>query len=306
MIFCSYAHADNDGGWVDALTAELGAAYRKLTGEPAEIFVDRESLMTSDIWETKIKASVEASQMLIAVISPSYIRSDWCQLEWNQFEERETLLRSQGLLDEEQGLIFPILLFPLDRGRFDQQQRSFVEVVRRRQWLDVSSQLDGPPIRPEQVRTLVESLIDTEAELETRRHRLETKTANAADGFTIHDPGRGIEWAASLSLEPFLFDEALDYVKQLRVGDTDGWRLPTRDELESLIDPALLAETEDDPTASPYPLREPFNAQRYGVLHSGTPVGDEYEGHWVMNVRNGHIYNGHLEKAYVRAVRDLI
>lgn len=264
--------------------------------------MDRESLVTADIWETKIRSALEVSRILIAVVSPSYIRSEWCQREWTMFSQRETELREQKLLADEQGLIFPVLLVPLERGRFSEQQNTFSAVVRRRQWLDASSQLEGTPIRPDQVRHLAEQLIDTAVELEECRRRLVRTASSAAPGATIRDPTSGLEWSAALSPTAMSFEAALQYVAELEIGAWRGWRLPTSAELETVIDPTALTK---DPEGSPFPLREPFNAQRFGYLHSGTLVDYPGGGNFVMNVRNGHIFNGKGYECYVRAVREL-
>ncbi|MEO8339245.1 MAG: TIR domain-containing protein [Nitrospirota bacterium] len=301
-IFCSYAHGDNDDSWVESFATALTKVYRKLTGQAPRVFMDRESLVTADIWETKICSALQVSQVLIAVISPSYIQSEWCQREWAMFSQRETEFREQKLLADEQGLIFPILLFPLDRGRFSKHQQDFSAVVKQRQWLDVSSQLEGTPIRPDQVRHIAERLIDTIAELEQRRRRSASAVSSAVSGATIRDPRSGLEWSAALSPTEMSFEAALKYMAELDIGGAQGWRLPTKVELESIIDPAALT---DDPKASPFPLREPFNAQRAGYLHSGTLVDTPAGGNFVMNIRNGHIFNGKGHDCYVRVVRGL-
>lgn len=301
-IFCSYAHVDNDDAWVENFITEVTRTYRKLTGEEPRIFMDRESLVTADVWDKKIRTSLEVSSVLMAVITPSFIRSEWCQREWEMFSLREAELRKKILLADEQGLIFPILLYPLNRGRFTQQQEAFSADVKKRQWLDVSSQLEGSPIRPDQVRDLTEQLIDTLAELEQRRRRSSSAASSAIAGVTIRDPQLGIEWSAGLSPTTMSFEDALKYVAELKIGGSGGWRLSTKAELKAIIDPIAIST---DLTANPFPLREPFNVQRFGHLHSGTLVPFPHEGNYVMNVRNGHIFNGKGFKCYVRAVRDL-
>jgi hypothetical protein len=80
-------------------------------------------------------------------------------------------------------------------------------------------------------------------------------------------------------------------------------RLPTEAELRSLIDQEALSQ---DPKASPFPLKEPFNSQRSGYLFSGEAVpGHDEDSPFIMNVRNGHIFNGQGYEAYVRAVRTI-
>jgi TIR domain/Protein of unknown function (DUF1566) len=301
-IFCSYAHGDNDQGWVDAFSAALSNAYRKLTGERPRVFMDRESLMTADVWERKIAGALSRSQVLVAVISPSYVRSEWCRREWGAFAAREAALRQEQVLSDEQGLIFPILLYPLGRGRFGDVEQGFARSIAKRQWLDVSSQLEGTPIRPDQVRRLAEQIIDAISDLTHRRRAVVGPSSAATGNITIRDLRARIEWSAELSPVELSIDEAHDYLRSLNAQGSGGWRLPSREELESILDPGAIV---DDPDASPYPLREPFNAQRAGYLHSGTPVEDAPAGHYVMNVRNGHIFNGHGYDGFVRAVRDL-
>lgn len=124
------------------------------------------SLITADIWEAKIRSALQVGQVFLAVVTPSYICSVWRLREWEFFEARETELRAKKLLAGGQGLIFPVLLFPLDRGHFNDEQSAFADRVRQRQWLDASTRLGGTPIRPDQVRNLAEHIIDTIAELQ--------------------------------------------------------------------------------------------------------------------------------------------
>lgn len=296
-IFCSYAHADNDDGWVEHFTDSVAKLTRKLAGVEVSIFVDRESLITADIWEKKILKSLESCTLLIAVISPSYVTSEWCRREWAAFEERENIMRERVQLGTEQGLIFPILLYPLNRGRFDESGCAFAERVKMRQWSDLSSQLDGTPIRQHQVRQIAEQLIDSIADLARKTRQLKLPKLVSPSVQTIRDSTTGLEWSASLSNEEMSFDEAVNHAKHFAV---DGWRLPTMSELKSILDIDSIVE---DPEASPYPLREPFNSQRFGYLHSGTTIRGS--GHYIMNVRNGHLFNGKGYAGYVRLVRAM-
>lgn len=297
-IFCSYARIDNDGEWVEKFVSELAKNIHKLTGFPSQIFIDRESLLTANIWESKIQSALEKSRLMIAIISPSYVCSEWCEREWKMFVSRENEFRKKNILDKEQGLIFPVLFLPLDRGRFNSRQKCLSSDIKTRQWLDASSQLEGNPIRPDQVRHLAEQIIDTIAALEQRKRM--SISAATDSGATIDDGITGLEWSGTLSAKEMSFDEARRYVSNLETGGKRGWRLPTKPELESILDHSAMV---DDPKASPFPLREPFNSQRFGYLHSGTLIGT---GNFIMNTRNGHIFNGKGYDCYVRAVRDVV
>lgn len=300
-IFCSYAHGDNDDGWVDRFVDGISGAHRKLTGEAPRLFMDRGSIVTADVWEQKILGALQESQVLVAVMSPSYVRSEWCRREWNAVAEREAEFRQREVLSDEQGLIFPVLLYPLDRGRFGESEQEFARAVEKRQWLDVSSRSASATPRPEQVRLVAEQIIDATSDLQHRLRSASRGHVTRTAETTIRDRESRIEWAAELSPVPMGIDDVPQYLHALSAQGSRGWRLPTREELESIIDQDAVVEGSE---ASPYPLREPFNAQRSGYLHSSTPVG-AYTGNYIMNVRNGHIFNGHGYEAFVRAVRDI-
>lgn len=98
------------------------------------------------------------------------------------------------------------------------------------------------------------------------------------------------------------WDEARDYAKQLRYAGFRDWRLPTKADLESLVIEDLL--NEEDEYEEP-PLIDPFKTPDEGCLFSGQLVfGDRPDQPWIMNLRNGHIFNGHKYRGFVRAVRD--
>jgi uncharacterized protein len=88
-LFCSYAHSDNDDRWVESLLKAISKTYRNLTGTDLRVFVDHETVITSDIWDRKIQAALDKSTLMVAVISPSFVRSEWSRLEWNMFATLE-------------------------------------------------------------------------------------------------------------------------------------------------------------------------------------------------------------------------
>jgi hypothetical protein len=96
--------------------------------------------------------------------------------------------------------------------------------------------------------------------------------------------------------------EAKAYVKELRYAGYEDWRLPTMAELESLVVREIV-ERNDNSNVTPLPDR--FRTPRTGYMFSGTPVSrDRPDQPWIMNLRNGHIFNGHEYRGFVRAVRD--
>jgi hypothetical protein len=90
-IFVSYAHIDNEPeskgseGWVDSLVRLLGSEIRKRLGtrEPS-IWMDRELAGNRPITK-EILTRVERSGLLLLVMSPSYLNSEWCRRERDAF-----------------------------------------------------------------------------------------------------------------------------------------------------------------------------------------------------------------------------
>ena len=246
---------------------------------------------------------MEAAFLLGAIVSPSFVKSEWCRQEWTAFTDREQQLRKTGELAQEQGLILPVLLYPLDRGNYSASQKQFHSKITTRQWYDLSSRISGTPLRQAQIRELVETLIDVLSELQISKTKSIAASASQTSSAVILDEKLNLMWTGTLSSEEMNFPEAKRYVRSLKVGGYSNWRLPSVSELESLIIKEKVLE--NDPNASPFPLKEPFNAQRYGYLHSGTIVqGYEKEAaNFIMNVRNAHIFNGMGQKCFVRAVR---
>lgn len=80
-----------------------------------------------------------------------------------------------------------------------------------------------------------------------------------------------------------------------------GWRLPTRRELEALLEPTPPGGARP---AAPFRKGGPRLPQT-GYLWSGEEVDATRAGqHWIMNLANGHIFNGAGETGYAKCVRS--
>lgn len=89
-LFISYAHIDNQPlaeglkGWVETFHERLKIRLEQLTGEPARIWRDRK-LQGNDVFAETLVARLSKSAILVAVISPRYVKSDWCRKELGEF-----------------------------------------------------------------------------------------------------------------------------------------------------------------------------------------------------------------------------
>ena len=81
-IFISYAHMDDQAldedqkGWITKFTACCRSSW-PAHGEPAKIWRD-EKLTGNDVYDDKIVNEFKNAKVMISVLSPRYIKSEWC------------------------------------------------------------------------------------------------------------------------------------------------------------------------------------------------------------------------------------
>jgi Protein of unknown function (DUF1566) len=118
----------------------------------------------------------------------------------------------------------------------------------------------------------------------------------------IVDKARQIMWSPNVSPNLITWQEALAFCRQYKFAGYSDWRLPTKPEVESMINPDLVDE---NPDSAVVPLYGPFSEPAEGFLFSGTVVPGYKDAPYVMNIRNGHIFNGQGRTAFARCARDL-
>ena len=100
-IFISYAHLDDQAldedqkGWITKFHRVLQVKLGQLLGEQATIWRD-EKLSGSDVYDDKIVNEFKNAKVMISVLSPRYLKSEWCNRELNEFykaAENETGIR---------------------------------------------------------------------------------------------------------------------------------------------------------------------------------------------------------------------
>jgi hypothetical protein len=79
-VFISYAHLDDQDGWVTEVKSKLASRLTSdLAGEP-DIWFD-ERLRTGDLIKQEIHDKLSNTLMLVAIISPSFLKSQFCMEE---------------------------------------------------------------------------------------------------------------------------------------------------------------------------------------------------------------------------------
>ncbi|MDH3843992.1 MAG: toll/interleukin-1 receptor domain-containing protein [Myxococcales bacterium] len=89
-IFISYAHEDNQtiarAGWIEQLHAALEQAFVQKWGRAAcpSIWRDPE-LRRNELFEETLSKELQKVAVIVSVLSPNYIESEWCKRELNAF-----------------------------------------------------------------------------------------------------------------------------------------------------------------------------------------------------------------------------
>lgn len=94
-IFISYGHLDDEDpggdvkGWVDLLVERLPRLVSNNLGYVPNVWRDERSLHGNDLLTAAISEGVTTSLLLIPIVSPRYVQSDWCRRELEAFCQSE-------------------------------------------------------------------------------------------------------------------------------------------------------------------------------------------------------------------------
>lgn len=114
----------------------------------------------------------------------------------------------------------------------------------------------------------------------------------------LMDHTTGLIWQGSGSPYPVSWDQALEYVQQInekKMGGHDRWRLPTVNELLSLLNPP--------PPGEDFCFQSPFSSIQKWIWSGDTRSG---RASWVVNLEMGFVMSGDvMDFFYVRAVCSL-
>lgn len=90
-LFFSYASNDNAGEWIDKFQAQLTGELTRLLGRPFSektVYFDKLRLRVGQAYPQELDCAAQDSAMLVPVLSPSYLSSDWCSRERSEFLKR--------------------------------------------------------------------------------------------------------------------------------------------------------------------------------------------------------------------------
>ncbi|MBW4597981.1 MAG: toll/interleukin-1 receptor domain-containing protein [Brasilonema angustatum HA4187-MV1] len=118
-IFISYAHIDNQPlsqgqeGWISDFHRALEIRLAQLRGEKPKIWRD-EKLQGNDYFGDTIVERFSKVVLLLSVLSPRYVKSEWCIKELQKFCEAAAM--TGGVRLAEKSRIFKVIKTPIARN----------------------------------------------------------------------------------------------------------------------------------------------------------------------------------------------
>jgi TIR domain len=122
-LFVSYAHVDDlaapgdDQGWVTRFDKYLETYLSQSMGEQAKVWRD-DRLRGNDIFANEIVKQFPETAVLLSIVSPRYIESEWCLREVNEFCKTAEL--NGGLTIDNKARVLRVMLRRLPSERREQ------------------------------------------------------------------------------------------------------------------------------------------------------------------------------------------
>jgi hypothetical protein len=116
-LFISYAHLDNvplaahQQGWITRFHETLSAMLGMRIGRKAEIWRDAK-LTGNDIFANEILQQFPRTELLISIVTPRYVESEWCTRELREF--CKCAEATGGLLLGNKARVLKIIKLPVD------------------------------------------------------------------------------------------------------------------------------------------------------------------------------------------------
>jgi TIR domain len=117
-VFVSYAHADNqlvagtEVGFISQLVGDLRTEVGRKVGKALDVWWDHYKLSGNTRVTPEIMRAAGDCASIIVVVSPAYLRSEWCDHELREFAEV-----LQARQNGHPGAIFVVSIEPIDQGK---------------------------------------------------------------------------------------------------------------------------------------------------------------------------------------------
>jgi tetratricopeptide (TPR) repeat protein len=88
-LFISYSRRDNNEGRITEIVERLKSDFKVFAGRNLAPFFDQSEIIGMEDWRHKILKGIKESHLLVACLSPSYLESEYCEWEFNEYIKHE-------------------------------------------------------------------------------------------------------------------------------------------------------------------------------------------------------------------------
>lgn len=115
-VFISYAHIDDQPmmegqrGWISQFHRSLEVRMAQLLGQELKVWRDPK-LQGSDLFDEALVRQFSDSKVLVSVLTPRYVRSEWCRRELEEFVRAQAA--RGGITAENKSRVFKVVKTPV-------------------------------------------------------------------------------------------------------------------------------------------------------------------------------------------------
>ena len=187
-IFVSYSRRDNADGRITQLVERIKADFASFAHRELVPFFDQQEIHGMEDWRQKILRGLRESRLLLACLSPTYLKSEYCEWEFVEYLKYEI-----GHLHGFNG-VAPIYFVEVpgwSDKNFEQQCAAWITELRKRQSFDLRPFHDegADALRETAVQERMKSLNAQIVQTITRGERAEKSLGNV-DAHNPHFIGR--------------------------------------------------------------------------------------------------------------------
>ncbi len=130
-LFISYAHIDNQSlipdqeGWISTFHKALAIRLSQIRGTPPKIWRDPK-LQGNDYFGDAITEALENAGLLLSIVSPRYIKSEWCIRELQSFCANAAQQTGGLNVGENKGRLFKVVKTYVPREQYPGEFESFI------------------------------------------------------------------------------------------------------------------------------------------------------------------------------------
>ncbi|MEI6436730.1 MAG: toll/interleukin-1 receptor domain-containing protein, partial [Bacteroidota bacterium] len=132
-LFISYSRKDNLTYRVTELKEKIEAEYFGFAKEELQCFFDKDEIKGMDDWEHRLLQGLKNSHLLLLILSPNYLSSQFCEKEIIEYLKYEYSRATQG---DGVAQIYFMEIPGLDEPGFQAEAKAWLEKISRRQRFD--------------------------------------------------------------------------------------------------------------------------------------------------------------------------